>query len=161
VLLVGCGSGDGSMDPDDESPPDDDDSNATFSVAVNGAESFVSSGTIAWSGGTAAENGWEVRLESFDAADQLRSVRIEGDGDRPAPDTYTIVSTQKQADANEFYGRCQTASGETYYAISGTLTIESSSDATVEGSFSFAAESPMGAAVSVTGTFRSDDLLDE
>lgn len=162
LLAAGCGSDGNSMDPDDDSPSDDNGGGgATFSVTVNGAESFVSSGTLAFSGGSAAEHGWEVQLQSLDIADQLRSIEIDGDGDRPGPGTYTIVSTQEQAASNEFYARCRTASGESYDATSGTLTIASSSDATVKGTFAFAGESSTGAAVAVSGSFRADDLLDE
>jgi hypothetical protein len=134
---------------------------ATFSVTVTGAESFVSTGTLALSGGSAAENGWEVRLLASKATDPLSVLEIEGDGDRPGPGTYTIVSGQEQAGANEFHGRCTTLGGEVYYAVSGTLTVDSSTDAVVEGSLAFDGEASGGALVNVSGTFRADDLLDE
>ena len=162
LFAAGCGSdGDSMTGPGDDPSGGDTGGGANYSVTVNGAESFVSTGTIAWSGGSAAVNGWEVRLESLDPASPLLSLGIEGDGDRPAPGTYAIVSPQVQAAPNEFYGRCSTLIGETYYAMSGMLTITSSSDDTVEGTFAFAGEAPAGAAVSVTGSFRADDLLDE
>ncbi|NNE43568.1 MAG: hypothetical protein HKN12_05125, partial [Gemmatimonadetes bacterium] len=135
--------------------------NPTFSVSVNGAEAFVSTGTIAWSGGEAINGGWELRLETLSGSDPMQSLLIDGESDRPAPEDYTIVSPAVQAAPEEFYGRVTTQGGETYYASTGTLTVDSSSDSMVEGSFTFSAETPGGAAVSVTGTFRASDILDE
>ena len=71
------------------------------------------------------------------------------------------MSVAGQAGPNEFYGRCNTTSGEVYYATTGTLTITASSDERVEGSFTFDGETPMGVAVGVQGSFVADDLLDE
>lgn len=167
LLGAGCGSdGDSMTDPGDGSGNGNGNGNgdgttATFSVTVTGAESFVSNGTYAYSGGTAAENGWEVNLASLDGTNPLQMLRVDGEGDRPGPGTYPIVSVAGQAGPGEFYGRCTTTAGETYYATAGTLTITSSTDAVVEGTFAFPAESPGGAMVDVSGSFRADDLLDE
>lgn len=160
AFAAGCGSdGDSMTDPDDDTDPNGN--AATFSVTVTGAESFTSGGDYAVSGGSAAENGWELQLGSLSATNPLQSLRIDGQGDRPGTGTYTIVSPAGEAGPNEFYGRITTTAGEIYYATGGTLTVEASTDAVVRGSFAFPAESSGGASVDVTGTFRADDLLDE
>jgi len=137
--LVACGSG-------DSTGPDNQNDQGDFTATVSGPVSGTFSG-YAWQSGTVIdpqsnEQGWVLFLGSQDNPGSV--VYVVRLGSRPGTGTYSLVDfTQSSGDlqSGEFAGLATVSlsGGLTFSGSStgGSLTITSSSEGRVQGSFNF------------------------
>jgi hypothetical protein len=145
LALAGCG----------DSATDITNLPGSFSATVTGTVSATLSG-VAVSTGSSATGGWGIVLPPGGA----QSITLATPGnDRPPPGTYPIVVFAQGGPTTEtvFIASIVAEPGVTSYtSTEGTLTIASSTDTRVSGSFNFEARrGTVGnpSVVNVTGTF--------
>jgi len=147
LFLAGCG-GDGG---DVVGPGDDV---GSFSVTVSGAlNGTFSGGTALHTGNLTAE--WLVSLNSTEI-----DLKIVAGSGRPEPGTYALTSSDGDVNVGQTVGFVSLApDGQIVFngeSVSGTLTINSSSEDRVSGSFTFVAKDITGdPEITVTGTFEA------
>jgi hypothetical protein len=186
LLLAGCGDDEVDTRPDGTITGDPDvgtngngqtsDASVTASGGIDAAHTCVFPGCVASFG--AIDSGslhtWQIEIADYTNFHvNIAQNSFEGPVSRPGPGTYDIGHAS-DADFEAEYSNTEGGLNDDhsystsflFEVVGGTLTIDSSSDERVEGSFEFVAahidswEEPEGT-VTVTGTFSAinEDLL--